>query len=126
KSCPHLKLDQSPLHLGLNAPLPVDNLKPSDKYEPVARDALELAKLDAVWVTRIFEGDTDGTYQNDKNKMPFAVACELVRTRIDNFFIARVLMTTTCGGYVQERPGFRLRRMILRAMEFAIDPDLNA
>jgi len=75
---------------------------------------------------RIFEGDTDGTYQNDQSQLAFAVACELVRIKLDNFFIARVLMTTTCGGYVQERPYFRLSRTIRRAHEFAIDPDLEA
>jgi hypothetical protein len=84
-----------------------------------------LARLDAVWVVRIFEGDTEGTYQNDRNQLAFAVACELVRVGLENDFIARVLMTTACGVYVQERPAYRLLRTIRRAHEFAIDPDLE-
>ena len=102
-----------------------DNFKPSDEYEPVNRDAPELSNVDAAWVTRIFEGDIDGTYQNDQSQLAFAAACELVRIRLDNTVIARVLMTTKCGGYVQERPAYRLLRTIRRAHEFAIDPDLE-
>ena len=72
------------------------------KYVPITRDAPELGKLDAVWVTRIFDGDVDGKYQNDRSRLTFAVACELVRAGLDDDFIARVLMTTTCGVHVQE------------------------
>jgi hypothetical protein len=125
KTCPHLAAQGSPLHLASLLP-PADNFKPSDEYDRVDRDAPELIKLDAVWVTRIFEGDTDGTYQNDQGQLAFAVACELVRIGIDNTFIARVLMTTKCGGHVQERPAYRLLRTIRRAHEFMIDPDLEA
>jgi Family of unknown function (DUF5906) len=99
--------------------------KPSDEYEPVFRDAPELAKLDVAWVIRIFEGDTDGKYQNDRSRLAFAVACELVRVGLDDKFIARVLMTTPCGVHVQESPAYRLNRTIRRAHEFAIDPDLE-
>ena len=100
--------------------------KLSDGYEPVARDAPELAKLDAVWVARIFEGDTEGKYKNDRSRLAFAVACELVRAGLDDDFVARVLMTTQCGVHVQESPAYRLPRTIRRAHEVAIDPDLEA
>ena len=68
-----------------------------DKYEPVTRDAAELADLDAVWITRIFDGDTDGKYQGDRSRLAFAIACELVRLEFDDQFVARVIMTTVCG-----------------------------
>ena len=97
----------------------------SDNYEPVARDAHEIAKLEAVWVTRIFEGDLDGKYQNDRSRLAFSVACELVRGGLDDEFIARVLMTTKCGVHVQESPAYRLPRTLRRAHEFTIDPDLE-
>jgi hypothetical protein len=97
-----------------------------DKYEPVTRDAPELAKVDASWITRIFDGDTDGKYQGDRSRLAFAVACELVRLDFDDKFIARVLMTTVCGAHVQELPHYRLPRTIGRARDFAIDPDLEA
>ena len=101
----------------------VDN---SGKYEPVTRDAPELAKLDNVWVTRIFDGDVDGKYQNDRNQLAFAAACELVRAGLDDDFIARVLMTTKCGMYVQEaNPAYRLAGTLRRAHDFVIDPDLE-
>ena len=98
---------------------------PSAKYEHVARDAPELAKLDPVWVARIFDGDLDGKYQNDRSRLAFAVGCELVRAGLDDDFIARVLMTTRCGVHVQESPAYRLPRTLRRANEFAIDPDLE-
>ena len=82
----------------------------SGPYEPVTRDAPELAKLEPIWVTRIFDGDVDGKYQKDRSRLAFAVACELVRTGIDDKFIARVLMTTLCGAHVQESPAYRLGR----------------
>ena len=94
-------------------------------YEALTRDAPELAKLDAVWVTRIFDGDVDGKYQNDRSRLAFAVACELVRASLDDDFIARVLMTTKCGVHVQESPAYRLPRTLRRAHEFSIDPDLE-
>src|SRR5262249_15309193 len=75
--------------------------------------------------TANYEVPTDGNYKKDPSQLAFSVACELVRVGLDSRFIARVLMTTTCGGYVQERPGFRLLRTIRRAQEFAIDPDLE-
>jgi DNA polymerase I-like protein with 3'-5' exonuclease and polymerase domains len=128
ETCPHLFKDKSPLHLALQAS-PAGDFKPADEYDRVDRDAPELnhdlVKIDAVWMTRIFEGDTDGTYQ-DESQLAFAVACELVRNGLANDFIARVLMTTKCGGYVQERPAYRLLRTIRRAHEFVIDPDLEA
>ena len=96
--------------------------KVKQRYEPVSRDAPELAKLDVAWKARIFEGDTDGKYQNE---LAFAVACELVRLELNDEFIARVLMTTSCGVYVQESPPYRLNRTIRRAHEFNIDPDLE-
>ena len=96
------------------------------KYEPVTRDAAELAKLDALWVTRIFDGDTDDKYQGDRSRLAFAVACELVRLDLDDQFIARVMMTTVCGVHVQELPHYRLPRTIRRARDHAIDPDLEA
>jgi hypothetical protein len=102
-----------------------ETFKPSDEYEPVTRDAPKLGKLDAVWVTRIFEGDVDGKYQNDRSRLAFGVACKLVRAGLDDEFIARVLMTTRCGLHVQESPAYRLPRTIRRAHEFAIDPDLE-
>jgi hypothetical protein len=102
-----------------------ETFKPSDEYEPVTRDAPKLAKVDAVWVTLIFEGDVDGKYQNDRSRLAFGVACELVRTGLDDKFIARVLMTTPCGVHVQESPTYRLPRTLRRAREFAIDPDLE-
>jgi hypothetical protein len=102
----------------------VDN---SGRYEPVTRDAPELAKLEAVWVTRIFDGDVDGKYQNDRSQLAFAVACELVRAGFDDGFIARVLMTTKCGVYVQEaNPAYGLAGTLRRAHDFVIDPDLEA
>jgi hypothetical protein len=125
KSCPHLVKGGSPLHLVQQAPLVPGDIKPPDVCEPVNRDAPELAKLDVVWMTRIFEGDTDGTYQNDQSQLAFAVACELVRVKLDSIFIARVLLTTPCGGYVQENPAYRLNRTIRRAHEFAYNPDLE-
>jgi hypothetical protein len=125
KTCPHLKAQGSPLHLALRAPLVPEISKPPNACEPVNRDAPELARLDAVWVTRIFEGDTDGRYQNDQSQLAFAVACELVRVKLDTEFIARALLTTKCGEYVQERPAYRLNRTIRRAHEFALDPDLE-
>jgi hypothetical protein len=97
-----------------------------DKYEPVTRDAPELAKVDASWITRIFDGDTEGKYQGDRSRLAFAVACELVRLDLDDHFIARVMMTTVCGAHVQEVPHYRLPRTIRRAHDFAIDPDLEA
>src|SRR5262249_10697113 len=97
-----------------------------DKYEPVTRDAPELAKVDALWITRIFDGDTEGKYQADRSRLAFAVACELVRLGFDDHFIARVMMTTVCGAHVQEHPHYRLPRTIRRAHDFAIDPDLEA
>ena len=100
----------------------IEPAKVEQRYEPVNRGALELAKLDVAWVTRIFQGDTDGKYQNE---LAFAVACELVRIELDDQFIARVLTTTPCGVYVQESPPYRLNRTIRRAHEFAIDPDLE-
>jgi hypothetical protein len=116
ETCPHLAAGGSPLHLARRVPsLP----SARDDYEPVTRDAPELAKLDAVWVTRIFEGDA-----NDPD-LAFTVACELVRIELDSDFIARVLMTTPCGVHVQENPAYRLNRTIRRAYEFAIDPDLE-
>jgi hypothetical protein len=127
KTCPHFAEGRSSLHLAQQqAPLPADDFKQKDEYDPIDRNAPELVKCDAVWVTRIFEGDMDATYQNDSSQLAFAVACELVRIGLDNTFIARVLMTTTCGAYVQQRPGWRLLRTIRRACEFAIDPDLEA
>ena len=97
----------------------------SDNYEPVTRDARELAQLEAIWVTRIFEGDLEGKYQNDRSRLAFSVACELVRGGLDDEFIARVLMTTKCGVHVQESPAYRLPRTLRRAHEFTIDPDLE-
>ena len=97
-----------------------------DKYDPVTRGASELAKVDALWITRIFDGDTDGKYQGDRSRLAFAVACELVRLDFDDQFIARVMMTTMCGAHVQELPHYRLPRTIRRARDFAIDPDLEA
>lgn len=76
-------------------------------------------------VTRIFEGDLDGKYQNDQSRLAFSVACELVRTGLDDAFIARVLMTTNCGVHVQENPAYRLPRTLRRAHEFTFDPDLE-
>jgi hypothetical protein len=43
-----------------------------------------------LWITRIFDGDTDGEYQGDRSRLAFAVACELVRLGLDDQFIARV------------------------------------
>jgi hypothetical protein len=122
-TCPHLAAAGSPLHLGLQGP--ADDFKPSDEYDRIGRNAPELSKVDAMWVARIFEGDTDGLYQNDPSQLAFVIACELVRIGLDNNFIARVLMTTKGGEYVQERPAYRLVRTIRRAHEFAIDPDLE-
>src|SRR5262249_25320359 len=96
----------------------IEPTKVKQRYEPITRSAPELAKLDAAWMTRIFEGNT----QND---LAFLVACELVRVELDDEFIARVLMTTPCGVYVQENPPYRLNPTIRRAHEFAIDPDLE-
>jgi hypothetical protein len=97
----------------------------TDYYEPVARETLELAKLSAAWVMRIFEGDADGKYQNDRSRLAFAVACELVRAGFDDDFIARVLMTTRCGEHVQENPDYRLPRTLRRARTAAADPNLK-
>ena len=97
-----------------------------DKYDPVTRDASEFAKVDALWITRIFDGDTDGQYHGDRSRLAFAVACELVRLVFDDQFIARVMMTTVSGSHVQEFPLYRLPRTIRRAHDFAIDPDLEA
>ena len=36
-------------------------------------------------------------YQNDRSRLVFAVACELVRAGLDDQLIARILMTTECG-----------------------------
>ena len=96
------------------------------KYEPVTRDAPELAKVDALWTTRIFDGDTDGKYKGDRSRLAFAVACELVHLVFDDQFIAQVMMTTICGAHVQELSHYRLTRTIRRAHDFAIDPDLEA
>ena len=63
--------------------------------------------------------------RSDRSRLAFAVACELVRSGIDDEFIARVLMTTKCGAHVQESPAYRLPRTLRRAHEFAIDPDLE-
>jgi hypothetical protein len=98
---------------------------PSDSYEPVARDAQELANLDPEWITRIFDGDTEGKYQSDRSRLAFAVACELVRAGLDDALVARVLMTTVCGVHVQESPAYRLPRTLRRSHEFVIDPDLE-
>jgi hypothetical protein len=96
---------------------------PSDKYEPVTRDAPELAKnVGAAWITRIFNGDTDGKCQGD---LAFTVACELVRLGFNEQFIARVIMTTACGAHVQEQPEYRLPQTIRRARDFVVDPDLE-
>src|SRR5262249_61107169 len=65
-------------------------------------------------------------YKNDRSRLAFAVACELVRAGLDDDFVARVLMTTQCGVHVQESPAYRLPRTIRRAHEVAIDPDLEA
>jgi hypothetical protein len=97
----------------------------SRDYEQIGRDAPELANLNPEWTGRIFDGDTDKQYQGDRSRLAFAVACELVRAGLDDAFIARVLMTTTCGAHVQDSPGYRLPRTIRRAHEFAIDPDLE-
>ena len=114
----------NPPQVGQEATATADN---TPKYEPVTRDAPELTKLDAIWVTRIFDGDVDGEYQNDPSQLAFAVACELfVRTKLNDDFIARVLMTTKCGVYVQEaNPTYRLARTLRRAHDFAIDPVLE-
>ena len=103
-----------------------ESITPSDSYEPVARDAPDLANIGPEWSTRIFDGDTEGKYQGDRSRLAFAVACELVRVGADDAFIARALMTTACGAHVQESPAYRLPRTIRRAHEFAIDPDLEA
>src|SRR5262249_8610106 len=103
----------------------IDQVKVKQRYEPVNREAPELAKLDAAWVTCIFEGDTDGKYQNDPDQFAFTVACELVRVGLDDQFIARVLMTMPCGVHVQENPAYRLLRTLSRAHDFFIDPDLE-
>lgn len=97
----------------------------SETYEPVPRDAPELANINPEWLARIFDGDIDGKYNGDRSRLAFAVACELVRVGIDDAFIARVLMTTICGVHVQESPAYRLPRTLRRAHEFAIDPDLE-
>jgi hypothetical protein len=116
KTCPHRAAGKSPLHLAWRVP---PDFKPPNTYEPVNREAPELAKLDAVWIGRIFEGDTNNS------DLAFTVACELVRLALDDAFIARVLMNTRCGVHVQENPPYRLNRTIRRAYEFAIDPDLE-
>ncbi len=102
-----------------------EKFKPSGEYEPVPRDAPELGKLKSVRVTRIFDGDGDGKYKNDRRRLAFAVACELARANIGDDFIARVLMTTKCGIYVQEKPGYRLPRTLARARAVALDPNLR-
>src|SRR5262249_58016633 len=43
----------------------IEQVKVKQRYEPVNREAPELAKLDAAWVTCIFESDTDGKYQKN-------------------------------------------------------------
>jgi Mesyanzhinovviridae DNA primase len=103
-----------------------ETFTPSEDYEPVTRDAPELAEFDAMWARRIFEGDVDGKYKNDRSRLAFAAACELVRAGLGDEFIARALMTTQCGVHVQESPARRLPRTIRRAHEFAVDPDLEA
>jgi hypothetical protein len=120
---------EPPLNLALDAekrkhqePPKADLYKPSNEYEPINCDTPELAGLDAVWVGRIFEGDTEGAYQNDQN---LPSQWRVNSSASDLRFIARVLMTTACGTYVQERPAYRLLRTIRRAHEFAIDPDLE-
>jgi hypothetical protein len=98
----------------------------SNEYEPVTRDAPELSKLDPVWLNRIFDGDVDGKYQNDRSRLAFAVACELFRVGFEGQFIARVLITTKCGEHVREaNSAYRLPRTLRRAHDFAIDPDLE-
>ena len=78
-------------------------------------------------MTRIFDGDVDGKYQNDRSQLAFTVACELVRAGLDDNFIARVLMTTKCGVHVQEaNPAYRLAGTLRRAHDFVVDPDLEA
>ena len=141
-TCPHFAKGKSPLHLGLDRTTPkqesqtlggnvrgqktkTENKGQELKYESVAGDAPELAKLENVWLTRIFDGDTDGKYEGDRSRLAFSVACELVRAELDGNFIARVLMTTKCGEHVQESPARRLERTITRAHDFAIDPDLE-
>jgi Family of unknown function (DUF5906) len=93
--------------------------------EPVSRGEPELTKIDGEWIARIFEGDVDGRYQNDRSRLAFAVACELVRAGLDDDFIGRVLMTAKCGVHVRESPGYRLARTLRRAREFGVDADLE-
>jgi hypothetical protein len=95
------------------------------KYEPINREAPELAKLEPVWLTRIFDGDAYGECKGDGSRLAFTVTCELVRAGLNDDLIARVLMTTKCGAHVQEKPARRLPRILRRAREFAIDPDLE-
>ena len=102
-----------------------ENFQQSDEYKPVTPETPELAKLEAFWVRRIFEGDVDGKYQNDRSRLAFGVACELVRAGLDDEFIARVLMTTRCGEHLQECSAYRLPRTLRRARANAIDPNLK-
>ncbi len=119
---------RSPLNLPLwpvsavaSSSAPLKDFKLADTYEPVARDASELEKLNDTWKARIFDEDPAA----DHKKLAFGVTCELVRAGLDDNFIARVLMTTSCGRYIQERPTQRLPRLLRRAHEVAIDPDLE-
>jgi hypothetical protein len=97
----------------------------TQKYEPVAREAPDLAKFPPIWLARIFDGDIDGKYKGDRSRLALSIACELVRAELGDDFIARVLMTTKCGAHVQESPARRLARTIGRAHEFVTDPDLE-
>jgi hypothetical protein len=130
--CRHKDAIRSPLNLAVPEapaaaapPTPdkpaIPSFKLVDTYEPVERDAPELAKLNATWMARIFDEDPNA----DPKKRAFGVTCELVRAGVDDNFIARVLMTTSCGKHIQERPTQRLPRALRRAHEVAIDPDLE-
>lgn len=128
-TCPHFNKNKSPLNIRAintatgSSSASIDVAMLSE--EPVTPNEPELTNLDAALLTRIFEGDTQGRYAGDSERLALAVACELVRAGLDNQFIARVLLTAKCGEYVQEKPARRLDRTIARAHDFAIDPDLE-
>jgi hypothetical protein len=127
-TCPHFAKGKSPLNIPantatVNSSAAIDVAALSD--QPVTPSEPWLSNLDAALLTRIFEGDTEGRYAGDSARLAFVVAFELAQAGLDKQFIARVLMTAKCGEYVQEKPARRLDRTIARALDFAIDPDLE-
>jgi hypothetical protein len=102
------------------------------EYQDITETDDRLARLEPKWISLMKFGVSSAEgkhFDNDRSRAEFDFVCQCIRVGIDDNTIASILMKKEwhIGDSVRDQPNIdrSLKRVIERAHEFAIDPDLE-